>query len=448
MWNPSVFYGVLNLIGLPLVWFHACLGWHNWLSLKPWYPRVKPWAFAFAILLPTLALAGYISATLRVLRYGRSEKWVARLFEKYTDQLPAFGKFVQTWETIIWIGTPAMIFSALLVRLLLRFMLARRSNKNIEYRDVDFTRKHEVPIVSGATLLEQITMANVSHASVCGGRGRCSTCRIRVDSGLENLLPPSSAELKVLRRIKAPDDVRLACQIMPSNPISVTALLPPTAVAADATLVERNRGGEEQEIAVLFADIRQFTKLSERQLPYDTAFILNRYFEAMGRAIEQEGGHIDKFIGDGVMALFGVDEPVHVGARRAIRSAVQMSRELQRLNEKLRGELGSDLRIGIGIHSGTAIVGKMGYSRAVGLTAIGDVVNTANRLESLTKEFGAQLIVSQKTEKLARADLSAYEANSVEIRGRAQPLAIKVIQSALDISHVLEEPIAKKQEVS
>jgi adenylate cyclase len=112
----------------------------------------------------------------------------------------------------------------------------------------------------------------------------------------------------------------------------------------------------------------------------------------MGEAVESSGGHLDKFISDGVMALFGTKTDVGTGARQALAAARGMSNKLAELYEHLKDELDEPLRIGIGIHSGAAIIGEMGYGTATGLTAIGDSVNTASRLESMTKEFGAQLI--------------------------------------------------------
>src|SRR5207244_9034407 len=118
-----------------------------------------------------------------------------------------------------------------------------------------------------------------------------------------------------------------------------TPLLPPFAHAADgARRVDLTEGGE-REIAVMFADIRGFTALAEGRLPYDIVFILNRYFDAMGRAVEQAGGRVDKFIGDGIMALFGVGGGEEAGWRGALAGVVLLSLHLADLNAALRGEL-------------------------------------------------------------------------------------------------------------
>src|SRR5205809_347864 len=274
-----------------------------------------------------------------------------------------------------------------------------------------------VPVLSLLGVLEAGRLAGIPHAHVCGGRGRCSTCRVRVRGEIGSLDPPSEEEQRVLRRIGATSNVRLACQLRPRGAVEVTPLLPPFAHAADGRRRVDLAQGSEREIAIMFVDIRGFTALSEGRLPYDVVFVLNRYFAAMGRAVEAAGGHVDKFIGDGVMALFGIESGAQAGCREALAAARLMSERLGELNASLRGELDRPLRIGIGIHCGPTIVGEMGYGNAAAITAIGDAVNTASRLESLTKNFACELVVSEKT---ARLDLSAFLRRDIEIRGKRE----------------------------
>jgi adenylate cyclase len=251
-----------------------------------------------------------------------------------------------------------------------------------------------------------------------------------VRTALPGLPPPSETEARVLERIGARRNVRLACQLRPTVPIEVTPLLPPFAHAADGLRrVDLSEGGE-REIAVLFADIRGFTALTEERLPYDIVFILNRYFEAMGRAVDAAGGRLDKFIGDGVMALFGLEGDSSAACRDALAAARLMSTHLADLNEALRGELAQPLRIGIGIHAGPAIVGEMGYGNAAALTAIGDAVNTASRLEALTKEYECELIVSAEVILRAGLDRSHFAWHETELRGKQERLGIAVLASA------------------
>jgi adenylate cyclase len=237
----------------------------------------------------------------------------------------------------------------------------------------------------------------------------------------------------VLSRIGATANVRLACMLRPSVEVQVTPLLPPLAQATDAETRVDFAQGSEREIAILFADIRGFTALSEGRLPYDVVFILNRYFAAMGRAVESTGGRVDKFVGDGIMALFGVTGEADEGCRDALAAARLMSERLVELNQSLSAELAEPLRIGIGIHVGPVIIGEMGYSSATTITAIGDSVNTASRLEGLAKEYSAELVVSAEVITRAGLDIFGERRGEIEIRGKQERLAVAVFASARDL---------------
>src|SRR6202007_3258114 len=275
-----------------------------------------------------------------------------------------------------------MVGAVLLARVVRRIWQRRHGAVSGGYPDGRF-----VEVTPGTSVLEASRLAGIPHASVCGGRGRCSTCRVRIRGDVHGIDPPAEDELRVLRRTSATSTVRLACQLRPHGAVEVTPLLSPFSHAADGRRRVDLAQGSEREIAVLFADIRGFTALAEGRLPYDVAFVLNRYFAAMGRAVEAAGGRVDKFIGDGVMALFGIETGSEAGCRQALAAARLMSERLAELNAALRVELDRPLRIGIGIHCGPVIVGEMGYGSAAAITAIGDAVNIASRLEELTKEY-------------------------------------------------------------
>jgi adenylate cyclase len=159
-------------------------------------------------------------------------------------------------------------------------------------------------------------------------------------------------------------------------------------------------------------------------------FLLNQYFKAMGQAVEAQGGRVDKFIGDGIMALFGVDREVAAACRQALAAARAMAFALEQLNHELAHDLQAPLRIGIGLHVGPAILGQMGYRRATSLTAIGDTVNVAARLEALTKEFDVQMVVSTRLAERAGIDLGGFEERRIEVRGRRRPLRVRLIGDA------------------
>jgi adenylate cyclase len=257
---------------------------------------------------------------------------------------------------------------------------------------------------------------------------------VRILAGEATLPSPSLEELKVLARVGAAPATRLACQARPNGYIKVAPLLPPGAGARQALAQADFHSGKEQEIAVLFADLRDFTRFSERQLPYDVVFLLNRYFRAMGEAVIASGGHLDKFIGDGVMALFGVKGRPEIAAAQAIDAARRMAQNLAELNIGLGDELKSPLKIGIGIHFGTAIVGEMGFGAAQSLTAIGDTVNIASRLETATKELACQLVVSEAVAKAAEIGTGIGDRHEIDIRGRSMKLIVLAVKDAAKLS--------------
>jgi adenylate cyclase len=238
--------------------------------------------------------------------------------------------------------------------------------------------------------------------------------------------------------------MRLACQLRPVADLAVAPLLPARAPLREARRRIDNAPmlGLEREIAVLFADLRDFTRLAEHKLPFDVVFILNRYFEAMGREIEGAGGHVDKFIGDGVMALFGAvstrgtpgagvaSGSTALAARAAVDAARRMSLGLRDLNASLAHDLERPLRLGIGIHVGPVILGEMGYGRATGLTAIGDTVNLASRIEALCKPYGAELVISAHAAEVAGLEQGPWRRESATIPGRGAAIDVMIVPDA------------------
>ena len=420
--------GALQFAVLLIAWVHAMIGLWFWLRLKRWYPRWQPILYAFALLLPTLAILGALEAGRQVATMAEDPAWVAQFTQDHPRPAPADAAFLD--QLVVWVR--CAFVAALL------FVLAARTVRWYWQRRhgvvrLTYPSGRVVPIVRGVSVLEASRMAGIPHASVCGGRGRCSTCRIRIDGPSEAVLVPALEEVKVLRRVGAAPDVRLACQLRPHGDLRVTPLLPASAQARDGFSRPGYLHGAEREIAILFGDLRSFTQLSEKKLPYDLVFLLNRYFAETGHAVEAAGGHIDKFIGDGVMALFGLDSGVEAGCRQALAAARDMSERMETLNRALVHDIPEPLRIGIGIHTGPAIVGEMGYGSAVSVTAVGDSVNTASRIEGLTKTYGCELVISEAVALRAGIDLGDAPRHEIEIRGRVERLVVRTFARARDL---------------
>ncbi|WP_374373597.1 adenylate/guanylate cyclase domain-containing protein [Dongia sp.] len=431
LWIYLPVQGALQAVAILVTWIHGCIGMAYWLRLKSWYPTARPYLFAFAVMLPLLALIGFVDGGREAAEKLENPDWQQQIAA--AQNWPggdAIGEIYFLQRLGLWICAGLLAF--VLIARFIRQQLNRRRAILVTYDNGKSVR-----IQAGTSLLEASRMAHIPHASVCGGRGRCSTCRVRINAGADQLPPPSEDEKRVLARVGAAPDTRLACQLRPTSPVTITPLLPAQAGPRQALARPDFHAGRELEIAVLFADLRGFTQLSERRLPYDVVFLLNRYFKAMGEAVTEAGGYLDKFIGDGVMALFGIKEGVgaiasETACRQALDAARRMSVNLAELNRHLAHDLKSPLRIGIGIHFGPVIVGDMGFGANQHLTAIGDTVNTASRLETATKELDCQLVISEHVTQAAGLD-PIGERHPLQIRGREAVLEVLAIKDAQDM---------------
>lgn len=432
LWVFQPMEGIIQVIAIIVTWTHGCIGMAYWLRLKPWYPSLRAYLFAFAVILPVLALIGFADAGRAFAEKLEDPAWLPALIAR--DNLPNQTAAAEVHELRrLGFGIFGGLLLSVLAARLIRAQLNRRRAIAVAYEG-----GMVVLIQSGTTVLEASRRANIPHASVCGGRGRCSTCRIKILKGAAQLPGPSDDEKRVLARVGAAPDTRLACQLRPVAPLTVAPLLPAQAGPQQALARGDYHSGRELEIAVLFADLRGFTQLSERRLPYDVVFLLNRYFKEMGEAVSGAGGHLDKFIGDGVMALFGIKSGVDSGSGKttcgqALEAARRMSVNLEKLNLNLKADLPMPLKIGIGIHFGPAIVGDMGYGANQHLTAIGDTVNTASRLETATKELDCQLVISEHVARAAGISFDQTMLHQLSVRGREQALGVLAIKNAQQV---------------
>jgi adenylate cyclase len=423
-WLMFPWLGALQMLAVVTVWGHACIGIHYWLRTKPWYPAWRPLFFSFGLLLPTLALAGYVTGGNQVLREAKADPNFAASSLEDSNLTAATTAAI---ERMVYIGWDIVIGLTLLP-------FAGRGIRNLNYRRqkppmLAHPNGRVMPIRPGATVLETLRANGIAHASVCGGRARCTTCRVLVTKGVDRLPEPIGLEAKALSRIGGTPGMRLACQIRPTADISVMPLLAADANAADGT-VRGGLEGSERPITVVFVDMRGSTTLGEARLPYDVLFILNQFFHEMTKALTATNGHYSQFTGDGLMALYGLytADPA-VWAVDALRGAREMLTRLDQLNAQLRTDLREPLRIGIGIHHSEAIVGAMGPPRSQIITAIGDTVNTCARLESLTKEYDCLVIISRQAAEAAGLRLVGHELHRAPVKGRNEPVQFYALKT-------------------
>ncbi|MBD9371522.1 adenylate/guanylate cyclase domain-containing protein [Rhizobium sp. ARZ01] len=428
LWVVNPLQGLRQTVALLVIWTHACIGVYFWLRFRSWYRTASPYLLTVAILVPALALLGFADT-------GRTFAHMAQSAPKILD--PAYARSLTATPPPI---DPAIVaeglgrikaalylifFGAILLVLILRRlrMLAERASQiTIRYSNGALVRAPR-----GLSLLEGSRYGQVPHYSVCGGKGRCSTCRVRILETDGPLPPPGPIEAATLARIHADPGVRLGCQLHPTANLSVALLMAPNADDGLPVATEPVRPGREEEIVVLFCDLRNFTDLSEARLPYDVVFLLNRYFAIVGQAVEQAGGRLDKFIGDGAMALFGLGGKREDACRRALSAAAAIVRDLGQLNEELSRDFAMQLHIAIGIHTGPSVVGMMGYGATKSLTAIGDTVNVASRLETTAKEHDVAIAISEPALLQSGMAVDGLKSSEVAIRGRSASMRVYLI---------------------
>lgn len=417
LWPESA---ILQSSLLVIVWIHGCMGLHFWLRLYAPYRRAKPVLLALAIAVPLASLGGFMVAGRAVNAVAQDPAVLASIKEmaRWPNE--------ETTEKLYWLRVIVRaeylgLLSVVGISLIWTW-LARRFAPQITVR---FMAGPTIKAPQGATLLEMSRNARVAHAAVCGGRARCSTCRVRVEHGGHGLAPPMFPESVTLGCIKAPANVRLACQIRPAADLVVTRLLPPgSASPLMVDVEEADSAGVEKPLVAMFVDLRGFTRLAHDRLPFDTVFILNEFFGAIGAAIVDNGGRIDKFIGDGLLAVFGQHSGVEAGCRQALRTVRAIDLVLDDLNGKLESEIGAALQVGIGLDAGPLLIGRIGFGEAVDFTVIGAAVNVASRLEGLAKERSLQVMMSAAVAQYAGWAPQSDFVSEISVRGVEGPVRV------------------------
>ena len=427
-WVRSPGAGALQTVLFLIVWTHGCIGLHLWLRLKPFYPRARNLLLSVAVLLPALGLLGYWQGGRQTLHSAEDPAWQAR---NLTPE--HVGTAAQNAALLDYRWAALAVFAATLVAIFLarvfrRWREGRVGSIKLTYPD----RTIRAP--RGLSVLEASLRNNIPHAHVCGGRGRCSTCRIRVLGDLSELPQASAAEQAVLERIGAGPRVRLACQLRPTSDIAFVPMLPPHAHIADVNRGGPARTGDERYVVIMFVDMRGSSKLAEERLPYDTVFVINQFLNAVSRAVIAAGGEPNQVLGDGLLALFGLREPPERACRQAIAACAGIAENVATLNAALTHGLHEPVRFGIGVHAGLIIAGDIGYDRHAQFTVIGDPVNVAARLQDLTKPLGCEVLMSEEVYAgagFAPGDLPAHE---IDVRGREATVKARSAARAADLA--------------
>lgn len=417
---------------LIIAWVHGCIGIYFWLRLKPFFTRAAPYLLAAAVLIPTLALLGVYQGGRSVVVEADDGEWRTHNLTRRQVGTVAEANTLDRITGGLTIGYVGLLGLALAARGVRAWRERRGGMIALSYGNGKTVR-----VPKGLSVLEASLRHNVPHASVCGGRARCSTCRIRIIGDHGALPEPSQREAFVLTRVGTTDpSIRLACQLRPTSDLSFFQLF--TSHTLSATASTPARIGQERYLVSLFVDMRGSTQLAEKRLPFDTVFIVNRFLGAVSQAVVENGGQPNQFVGDGMLALFGLSADPQAACRQALKAAAGIATHIDELNELLSHDLRQPIRFGIGIHGGEVIIGDIGYRDHIVFTALGDAVNVAARLQDMTKTLACEAIVSEEVRRTAGLADDALPQQEVAIRGRDEPMAVRVVADARELSALVE----------
>lgn len=246
------------------------------------------------------------------------------------------------------------------------------------------------------TLLDISIKNKIPHLHECGGNGICTTCRVRVLEGIQNLSPKTEFEKSSCHARKWDPSIRLACQARPKGDVTLQRLIWSSGEVNNLQkeLVPTGRA-EERPIAILFCDIRNFTNLSSHNLNFDIAYMLNKFYTALGEPILMNNGVIYQYVGDEIIGVFGTTGgTAKKNCEDAIRAALGMHYALDSLNRTDLKDIEIKLKSGIGINFGTAFLGHLGHPTHKQFSVIGDPVNVASRIQNETKVTNTNILIS------------------------------------------------------
>lgn len=304
---------------------------------------------------------------------------------------------------------------------------------------------------SGDTILETAIANNFPLYHLCGGNARCTTCRVFVSDGLSSLSERNEREKTIAERKGWPNEIRLSCQTEIFGNVEVQRIIRDEEDLKNITSERKNsKTGEECYAAILFLDIKGFTSFTESSLAYDVVFVLNRFFQEMSEPILNNGGFIDKFIGDGILAYFFLDktklqssQPTLEDAKKqmfqqALRACFRIFDQLQKFNAYVKERFHHEFEIRLGLHAGQVIYGDIGHSDYKSQTVLGDTVNVASRLEALNKKTGTRFLISDEIYQYISDNIQIDKKILTKLRGKTEKMAVYSVLGFKSKDHILE----------
>jgi len=274
-----------------------------------------------------------------------------------------------------------------------------------------------------STILEATLKAKINHVHVCGGNARCTTCRVYIMDGLSNCRPRNEKEKHLVEKLEFPQNIRLACQTKIDGNITIRR---PVVDDLDIEIILKQivdapgtKLGQEKDLAILFTDIENYTQFAEAFPAYDVVHVLNRYYQTMNEIIVKHKGVISDVAGDGILALFGAIENSISPVLDAINAVRAMNAALIQFNGYLNQMYNRSFGIRAGINYGKVIVGNFDTGMMSKISAIGDVVNMASRIETANKDFGTKLLISQSANKEIQGVVETNKVHRTRLKGKS-----------------------------
>ena len=394
----------LQILLVLVAWGHGVLGIHMAFRHRRWYPKFHYPGLALAVALAALSIAGFIA--------GAREAEIRRTEPPELSASATAGLSVIATQGYLAIGGVFLLLGASMAFGGLRRRIGRQIS--IAYRG-----HGPVMVAQCASVLEASRIHDIPHPALCRGKGRCGTCRVQILDAGEDLPEPSALERATLERIGAPAQVRLACQLRPGRDVGVRILLPVLGRSNDPeTLDEAQHWAAERLATLLTLDLRAFNRLTGGHLPYELGALVNRFSNEMRQAIEQHGGRVSTFHGDGLVAVFEGGAEADSGAVEALRAARDMTRVIKILNREMGGALPIPIRAGIGIHTDRVVIARIGQrERGAQLMAFGVGVNVASALERACREVLSDCLVSEVALRSAGLDGRGLDRHEISVDG-------------------------------
>ena len=419
LWPEHAFIYTALLV---LLWVHGCLGIYLAMRLKPSYMRFGPVLAVTAIALPIAAIAGII-ASARVVSVLMADEALAGQVRAATNWPSVDAENSLSRVRLVLIscyGAVLVLAAAALVIRFLRIVVAPKI-------DVSYVGGPTLNVAVGPTLLEMSQIKGVAHANACGGRGRCTSCSVRIEHAAERL--PSRNAFEVAMVGQQDETIRLACQIRPTAALTVSLLAAPEAAMADPNL---DVTGVDCELVVLCVAMRDHAALARQQAAYDAIFLLNEFLDAVHAAIAtHDGWTLGTIIGNRLVAVFGRGTSTSAACEAAIGASADIDVALDRLNERFAAELGRPIAVAMGLALGPTYLGRVGWGSSKALTAIGPAVDMACALAQQAEHRGDQLLADEAILKQARIDTDPFELVPLTT-GTGNHNAVAVVRARID----------------